>query len=183
MTPARLTRFGNPILRQESKKVSLKEIELLSIQELISKLQECIKTKNSGVGLAAPQIGKSLSVAVIDIKPTKLRPNVEPFSLTIINPEYSGIGRRSSMWEGCLSSGAGRNTLYAKALRYKKINAIWHDESGKKHQQIMDGLPAHVFQHETDHLHGILFVDLVRDTKTFMLADEYKKRIQKKINS
>ena len=180
MAAPRLTRFGNPILRQKSQILSSSQIKSADVQSCIAKLREGIQTKQYGVGLAAPQIGESLRVAVIDIKPTKLRPNVEPLAMTIINPEYSGIGRRNSMWEGCLSTGAGKNTLYAKALRYKKIQATWHDELGKKHSKVLTGLPAHVFQHETDHLNGVLFVDLVRDTKTFMLVDEYKKRILKK---
>ena len=175
-----ITRFGNPVLRKQSKPLTPAEIKSPDIQRLITTIRECIEIKDYGVGLAAPQIGKSVQIAVIDIKPTKFRPNVEPFSMTIINPSYEGIGRRSSLWEGCLSSGAGKNTLYGKALRYKKIQAIWHDESGKKHERMLAGLSAHVFQHETDHLNGILFVDRVRDTKTYMLGDEYRKRIARK---
>ena len=56
---------------------------------------------------------------------------------------------------------------------------MWHDETGELHREQLDGFVAHVFQHETDHLHGVLFVDRVRDSKTFMLADEYRKRIVK----
>ncbi len=173
----RLTRFGNPVLRKIADSLTPEQIRSAEIQDLILTVREYIETKDYGVGLAAPQIGKSVQLAVIDIKPTKLRPNVKPFSMTIVNPSYQGIGRRSSLWEGCLSSGAGKNTLYAKALRYKKIKATWLDESGNKHEKELIGLPAHVFQHETDHLNGVLFVDRVRDTKTYMLADEYKKRI------
>ena len=175
----RITRFGNPVLRQKARILKPEDIKSADVQNLIQAIRECIETKEYGVGLAAPQVGKSLQIAVIDIKPTKLRPNVEPFAMTIVNPVYKGIGRRSSMWEGCLSSGSGKNTLYGKALRYKKINATWLDEFGKKHESELTGLQAHVFQHETDHLNGILFVDRVRDTKTYMLADEYKKRIIK----
>jgi len=172
-----LTRFGNPILRQKTSDVTVDEIRSETIQQFIDELKVIIESKNYGVGLAAPQVGKSMRISVIDIKPTKLRPEVEKFSLTIINPVYEGVGRRTPLWEGCLSSGAGKNTLYAKALRYKKIKATWVDESGAKHEQVLEGLPAHVFQHETDHLDGILFVDRVRDTKTYMMADEYRRRI------
>ncbi len=175
----RLTRFGNPVLRKIAESLTHEQIRSREIQDLILIVRECIETKDYGVGLAAPQVGKSVQLAVIDIKPTKLRPKVKPFSMTIINPSYQGIGRRSSLWEGCLSSGAGKNTLYAKALRYKKIKATWLDESGNMHEEELIGLPAHVFQHETDHLNGVLFVDHVRDTKTYMLADEYVKRIRK----
>lgn len=175
-----VTRFGNPILRKKMPELSTQEIKSETIQQFINELRTTIESKDYGIGLAAPQVGKSLRIAVIDAKPTKLRPNVEKLSMTTINPSYEGIGRRRSMWEGCLSSGSGKNTLYGKALRYAKIRASWLDESGKAHDEILTELPAHVFQHETDHLDGILFVDRVRDTKTYMLADEYKKHISKK---
>jgi peptide deformylase len=98
----------------------------------------------------------------------------------IINASYEGIGYRAQMWEGCISSGSGDNTLYAKVPRYKKINANWIDENGIKHHEILDGFLAHVFQHEVDHLDGVLFVDKVKDTTSYMLASEYRKQFVKK---
>jgi peptide deformylase len=174
-----LTRFGNPILREKAEQLSKNEIKSEKAQELIRNLKQSVESKDYGVGLAAPQIGESVRIAMIDIKPTKLRSNVKNFSMVIVNPSYKVIGQRRSKWEGCLSSGSGKNTLYAKALRHSKINATWTDEQGKVHEKVLTGLPAHVFQHETDHLDGILFVDRVRDTKTYMMADEYQKRIMK----
>ena len=176
----KITRFGNPILRQKTATLTADEISSKKIQQLISDIHYTNEHKKHGVGLAAPQVGKAVALSVIGIKPTPTRPNVEEFNQVIINPLYEGIGRRSGMWEGCQSSGTGKNTLYAKALRYKKIKAIWRDASGIRHEEKLVGLPAHVFQHETDHLNGILFVDRVRDTKTYMLADEYRKRVIKK---
>ena len=175
-----LIRFVNPILRQNAEQLSVGEIKNEKIQELIEDIRALIESEAYGVGLAAPQVGESLALSVISIKPTPNRPNLERFEQVIINPTYEGIGRRSSMWEGCLSSGEGDNTLFAKALRYQKIHATWYDENAEFHDKILDGFVAHVFQHETDHLGGILFVDKVRDTTTYMLADEYRKRIVKK---
>lgn len=174
-----IVRFGNPLLREKIPELLAREIKSNVIQKFIGDLKTLIRSEDYGVGLAAPQIGKSVRIAVIDIKPTKLRPNVESFSMVIINPSYEGIGRRRSLWEGCLSSGSDKDTLYGKALRYAKIRALWLDEDGEKHDKELSGLVAHVFQHETDHLNGILFVDRVRDTKTYMLAGEYRKRIIK----
>lgn len=176
----KLIRFGNPILRQNAEQLSVGEIKNEKIQELIEDIRALIESEAYGVGLAAPQVGESLALSVISIKPTPNRPNLERFEQVIINPTYEGIGRRSSMWEGCLSSGEGDYTLFAKALRYQKIHATWYDENAEFHDEILDGFVAHVFQHETDHLDGILFVDRVRDTTTYMLADEYRKRIVKK---
>jgi peptide deformylase len=84
------------------------------------------------------------------------------------------------MWEGCLSSGKASFSLFAKVPRFKKINAIWLDENGKHHEEQLEGLVAHVFQHETDHLDGILFVDKVTDSKSYMVESEYRKMRKKK---
>lgn len=175
-----VTRAGNPILREVMPHVPIKDIRTAAVQQLIKDISYTNETKKYGVGLAAPQVGERLALSVIGIKPTPNRPDREPFESVIINPSYEGIGRRTGMWEGCQSFGKGNNLLFGKALRYKKIMATWHDEHGAVHTEELDGFVAHVFQHETDHLNGILFVDRVRDTKTFMLADEYRKRIVKK---
>lgn len=180
MKPLKLTRFGNPILRAKARELSIEEVKSDEIQQLIADIRYTNEQKKYGVGLAAPQVGVSVSVSIIGIKPTPTRPKLEPFSQVIINPHYDGIGRRSSMWEGCQSGGAGKHTLFGRALRYKKIQASWQDEYAQKHEEILDGFVAQVFQHETDHLEGILFVDRVQDTKSYMMADEYRKRIIKR---
>ena len=175
-----LIRFGNPLLRQSARQLSTEEIKSRKIQDLIANIRYTNENKKYGVGLAAPQVGVSVALSVIGIKPTPNRPNLVRFDQVIINPSYEGIGRWTGMWEGCQSSGTGKDTLFGKVLRYRKINASWLDETGALHNEELQGFVAHVFQHETDHLNGILFVDRVRDTKTYMLASEYKKRIQEK---
>lgn len=176
----KLTRFGNPILREKARELSVEEIKGSNIQQLIANIRYTNETKKYGVGLAAPQVGQNIALSVIGIKPTPTRPNLENFDQVIINPTYEGIGRRTGMWEGCQSNGTGNGTLFAIALRYRRIRATWYDERAVFHDEELGGFVAHVFQHETDHLNGILFVDRVRDTKSYMLADEYKKRMIKK---
>lgn len=172
-----LTRAGDPILREVMPLLTPDEIASDKIKNLITDIRHTCQKKEYGVGLAAPQVGARYALSVIGIKPTPTRPNLDVFEQVIINPTYEGIGRRAGMWEGCISIGSGDNTLFAKALRFRKINAEWLDENGTHHQELLGGFVAHVFQHETDHLNGILFVDCVRDTKTYMMADEYRKRI------
>lgn len=176
----KFTRFGNPLLRKKSTTISRSQITSHDIQQLISDMRNTVEKEDSGVGLAAPQVGVDKSLALIAIKPTSNRPDRERFESIIINPSYEGIGRRIGMWEGCISAGRGKNTLFGKALRYKKIQARWLDENSDEHVEILDGFVAHVFQHEADHLDGILFVDRVHDTTTYMMADEFRKRILKK---
>lgn len=173
------TIFGNPILREKAKRLTPAEITSPEIQELIADMQYTIANKKYGVGLAAPQVGRSVAMSVIAIKATPSRPDLQPTELVIINPEVvRTYGRRTQMWEACVSfNGAGANFPYAKALRWRRIRVRYLDEQGTPHEEGLDGILAHVFQHETDHLNGILFVDRVRDTKTWMMISEYKKRI------
>lgn len=170
------TQFGNPLLRRKTRELLPQEIRSTEIQQLIEDMHFTLSEKKLGIGLAAPQVGKSLALAVVSIQRTPLRPEVEPFRLTIINPVITKVfGRRTQLWEGCISSGAGTAGLFAKVPRYKKIELRYLDESGQEHTQVFEGLRAHVIQHEVDHLNGILFVDKVKDTKTYMTMAEYKK--------
>lgn len=170
------TRFGNPILREEMRRLNTEEILSDEIQQLIENMYFTLREKQYGVGIAAPQVGARIALSVVGIKPTPTRPNLEPFNTVLINPVVSEtFGDAEDMWEGCISSGEGDNTLYAKVPRFKKIRLQWLDEFAKEHNEVLEGFVAHVAQHETDHLNGILFVDRVDDTKTYMLADEYKK--------
>lgn len=173
----RRTQFGNPILRTPTEKLSEKQITSKEIQQLISDMRFTLIKRKYGVGLAATQVGVSVSLSLIGIKPTPNRPNEVSFDSVIINPSFIGIGQKSPMWEGCISFSSGGEAMYAKVPRYKKIKANWRDEKGAKHEKEISGLPAHVFQHETDHLNGILFVDRVKDPSSWMTASEYRKRI------
>ncbi len=177
----KITEFGNPILRQNAVNLTVKDIKSEKIQSLITKMQELIISKKMGVGLAAPQIGEGLAVAVVCIRPIKHRKEVREFDLIIINPEITKTyGKRVQQWEGCLSGGPLKSGLFARVPRYKKIELKYRDEKGKLQQTVFEGLPAHVIQHEVDHLNGILFVDKVKDTKTFITYNEYIKLAGKK---
>lgn len=175
----KLRHFGDPILRERAKRLSPAEIRSSETQVLIQSIRYTNEQKKYGIGLAAPQVGVSVALSIIGIKPTPTRPHLEPFECVIINPSYAGIGRKAQLWEGCQSGGTGNNTLYAKVPRFKKIEASWYDEDATFYEATLEGFVAHVFQHETDHLDGILFVDKVRDTKSYMLACEYSKHILK----
>ena len=174
-----LTRAGNPILREVMPLLSPEEIQSDEIQNLITNIRHTCRERQYGVGLAAPQVGARYALSVIGIKLTPNRPKLEPFDQVIINPSYEGIGEPNGKWEGCMSIGSADDLLYGQAERFDEIEAEWLDEFGEYHKRILGGFVAHVFQHETDHLNGILFVDRVRDTTTFMMADEYRKRIVK----
>lgn len=175
------TYFGNPILRKKARRLTRKEILSDDIQDLIKNMFHTLRKKEYGVGIAAPQLGRPLAISAIGIKPTPTRPELELFDSVIINPVVvETFGEPEQMWEGCLSAGEGEDTLCAKVPRYKKIRLQWRDDKAQKHDEVLEGFVAHVAQHETDHLNGILFVDKVEDTKSYMLASEYRKRIVQK---
>lgn len=172
------TRFGNPILRKKARPLTSDEILSDDIQMLIANMYYTVAEKSYGVGMAAPQIGKSIALSVVGIKPTPTRPNLKPFKTVLINPEIvETFGKPVDMWEGCISCGTGDDTLYAKVPRFESIRLRWLDEHAKNREEVLDGFVAHVAQHETDHLNGVLFVDHVTDPSSFMMADEFRTRI------
>jgi len=149
-------------------------------QQLIKNMQHTLIEKKLGIGLAAPQVGKSIALAVISIRPTLHRPKVKEFDLVLINPKIVKYQGNKELWEGCISAGSnGKADLFAKVPRYTKITVSFFDENGKKREETFSGLKAQVIQHETDHLNGVLFVDHVKDTKTFMTYNEYMKRVKR----
>lgn len=172
------TRFGNPALRQVAKRLTADEVLSNKIQTLIKDITHTVRERSYGVGLAAPQVGVSVALSVIGIKPTPNRPDLKVFETVIINPEVAETyGQPKPAWEGCISCGTNDDTLFAQLLRYERIKLRWLDEKALQHEEILEGFIAQVAQHETDHLNGVLFVDHVTDPKTFMMADEYRKRI------
>ena len=173
----RKTEFGNPILRLKAEQYTKSAIAAKDTQQLIVNLKHTLIEKKFGVGLAAPQVGKSVALSVIHIRPTKTRPNLpkEKWSdLAIINPKITKTyGNKKQMWEGCISL----PEVFAKVPRYRKIQLEYLDNQGVKQIKEFEGLIAHVIQHEVDHLNGILFVDKVINPSTFMTGAEYRKRI------
>jgi peptide deformylase len=177
----KILEFGEPLLRQKAKKILPEELKSGKPQAAISDMYEFLSSKKLGVGLAAPQVGLDLSLAIILIQPTKHRSKVKDMKLAIINPEIvNTYGRRSRMWEGCISGGPAKSSLFARVPRYKKLDLSYLDEQGRKHKKTFEGLPAQVIQHEVDHLNGILFVDRVKDSRSFITHSQYLKLVKTK---
>ena len=154
------------------------EIRSPEVQQLSTNMFHTLTTKKYGVGLAAPQVGQSVALSVIRIQPLPWRPDVDERQMVLINPEIvKTYGRRTNLWEGCISfCGGQREFPYAKALRWRKVRVSYLDEQGGQHEEDVEGLLGHIVQHETDHLNGILFVDRVRDTTSYTTSTEYNKR-------
>ncbi len=176
----RRTQFGNPLLRQVARELRKDEILSQEVQRLIKDMSHTLDKRLNGVGLAAPQVGQPLALSVIDIHSTKSRPDLPKekwFKAVVINPKIiKTYGRRKQMYEGCLSFA----DVFAKVPRYKKVRVGYLDEKGRGHEKDFEGLPAHVIQHEVDHLHGVLFVDRVKDPASYITGSEYRKMVREK---
>lgn len=179
--PLRITQFGSPLLRLKARLLTVSEIRSDVMRQLVSDMEELLIDRKLGVGLAAPQVGESVACALIRIQKTPLRPEAEDFRLVMFNPTIlKAYGRKTQLWEGCISGGAGQAGLFAKVPRYKKVEIQYRDEAGVECREIFTGLRAHVIQHEIDHLEGVLFVDKVIDTHSYMTYSEYRKMKLKK---
>lgn len=153
-----IVQAGEPVLR--SRCVAYDgQLTRATLDKLIALMRSTMLAA-PGVGLAAPQIGLGLALAVIedhvyddDDDPRDI---VElPFH-AIINPSYEPIGTQTrSFYEGCLSV----HGYQAVRQRWLDIQATWQDEDGNTHKETMHGWPARIFQHETDHLRGELYID------------------------
>ncbi|MFT8704854.1 peptide deformylase [Bifidobacterium aquikefiricola] len=165
---------GDPVLRQQSEAYT-GQLGKRTFHRLIEAMRVTMLDA-PGVGLAAPQVGIPLTLAVVedhvrddDDDPREIAEF--PFH-TIINPRYEPIGTETrSFYEGCLSV----DGFQAVRKRWLDINAFWMDESGKKQEDHLHGWPARIFQHETDHLHGELYIDKaeIRSLSTGENLDEY----------
>lgn len=154
--------YGHPVLKKRGKELEKDEIDL---KALIDDMFETMYHAN-GVGLAAPQIGKSLRLFVIDTDP--IDDGDEPkVKRAFINPEMlEEVGEEWAFEEGCLSIPNIREDVERK----EKIRIKYLDENWEEHTEEYDGFTARVIQHEYDHIEGILFTDHV---------SAFKKRILK----
>jgi peptide deformylase len=134
------TKFGNPILRETASVLTAEEILSADTQQLIGSVRTLLNDKQYGIGLSAPQVGHSIALSVIEMKPTPTLPDLETKSLTLINPVITETyGDNKNMWEGCVSAGEGENTICAKVPRPNKITLQWLDEKAVNHEANFEG--------------------------------------------
>ncbi|MFT8242604.1 peptide deformylase [Roseomonas sp. BN140053] len=120
-----------------------------------------------GIGLAAPQVGELLRLAVVD-----LQPDEKPEPMVLVNPEIVERSRElATREEGCLSIPG----LYADVERPERVKVRWRDLEGAKHELVAEGLLATCLQHEIDHLDGVLFLDHLTPLKRNMLTRKFLK--------
>ena len=162
--------MGNPLLREEAKPFTFEEILSEDTEILLKDMWDSLE-EAGGIGLAAPQIGISKQLAIIKLSEESDRyPDMETSEAYIIfNPKITVLDKeKQGFWEGCLSVPGLRG--YVERPRKVKIDFL--DENAKERTIEVEDFLATVFQHELDHLIGMLYVDRMEDVSTLMFEDE-----------
>ncbi len=153
---------GDPILREQAQPITEEEFGSDWLQQVIEQMKEALNTQEDGAALAAPQIGIGKQLFVVSHRIFQHLDGSERYDddKEFINPEIIKRSRETEwMDEGCLSV----RPWYGQVKRHQKVRLRAYDIMGNKFHWNASGLMAQIFQHETDHLAGVLFVDKARD--------------------
>ena len=173
-----IAQIGHPILRKKTFEVEKKKIKSKSVMNIINDLVKVMRMFN-GAGLAANQIFYNLRICVIEIKNNTRYSHLPNIPLKIlINPKIIVLNKKKTFesFEGCLSV----PNLRGKVKRYEEIRLDFYNEKAQYKSEIIKGFEAIVYQHEIDHLDGILFTDKVINNKSLVTYDNYIKFYEKK---
>lgn len=169
-----IAQLGNPILREKAQPVA--DVFNPHIQKLIDDLIATV-AKFNGVGIASPQVSESYRLFIIASRPSLRYPHAPSMEPTvIINPKI--IAHSDEIvkdWEGCLSVPGVRGLV----PRYQQIEIEYINRDGEIQQQTLTDFVARIFQHEYDHLDGMVFLDRVENTQEIISEDEYQKQVVK----
>lgn len=175
----------NSILREIARDIPLADITSKRVERIIADMKQAIAEQDDAVAIAAPQIGESLRIFVISGKvfleeypeADEIDPNDIPPDLVCINPKIIKLSKdKKKMSEGCLSV----RWLYGKVRRATRASISAYDEHGKSFTRGASGLLAQIFQHEIDHLDGILFIDTADEIEE--IPPEKQKEVQRELN-
>lgn len=171
-----IAQLGHIILRKKAKTV--KDVKDLTVQKLIDDLITTVIDVD-GVGIAAPQVYKSLRVFILASHPNSRYPKAPKMKPTaIINPKITVYSKEVKKdWEGCLSIPGIRGLI----PRHYSINVEFTNRDGTRSKKTYKDFVARIFQHEFDHLEGIMFVDRIDSSKDLISEKEYQKLMKKKI--
>ena len=171
MAVREILRMGHPILRQRARELTNDELRSAATRALLEDMTETLAAVG-GIGLAAPQIGVPLRLAIIRIPggPSRYGDIPEVPLAVYANPTIEvRDATLQGFWEGCLSVPGLRGFVE----RPRAIRVRWQDLEGAAAEAELDDFLATVFQHEFDHLDGRLYVDRLRDTRLLMFEEEF----------
>ncbi|GAB9472082.1 Peptide deformylase [Globisporangium polare] len=154
--------LGNPALRRLSKSVA--DVRSPTIRNMLKQMEEEVRAE-AGVGIAAPQLGHNLRMFLMlknfpESEEELDDPNHRLEYQTVINPEILEMSQRKKKdFEGCLSI-PGYSGVVARA---QEVKVQFSDEDGRLFHKTLRDFPARIFQHETDHLNGVLYLDRLEE--------------------
>lgn len=153
--------YGDPVLRQRAKDVE----PGTDLSQLIADMYETLDAAN-GIGLAAPQIGKSIRLFIVDGTGLEDEPGMETFRKVFLNAEMiEELGTPWEFEEGCLSI----PNIRERISRKNQLRIRYFDENWNAHEETYDGMQARIIQHEYDHIEGKMFVDYLTPLKKRLL--------------
>lgn len=161
--------YGQPVLRKETEEIGP---DYPGLKDIIRDMWDTL-AKSHGVGLAAPQVGLSIRMAIIDLDCiSEDEPQYTGYKRTFINPYIEEIddSETASMEEGCLSLPG----LSEKVTRPKRIRVTYLDENFQEHDEWVDGYLARVMQHEFDHLDGVVYTDHLKGLRRQLMMPKLK---------
>ncbi|MCF6202508.1 MAG: peptide deformylase [Methylococcaceae bacterium] len=168
--PEGFAQLGDCILRQQALRVS--DVNTSHIKQIIKTMKTMLST-SKGVGVAAPQLFESLRIVIVASRPSErypLAPKMDP--VVMINPSFKVLSQsKKKDWEGCLSIPGIR----ALVPRYENIQIDYADEQGNIQELIAENFVARIFQHEYDHLNGLVYLDRVENNNDIIAESEFQK--------
>lgn len=168
--PLKIVQLGHDILRQQAQPIE--QITDPKIQGAIDNLIATARLKD-GVGIAAPQVSQSYRLFIVASRPNARYPNAPEMEPTaMLNPSILSRGDEVAKdWEGCLSVPGFRGLV----PRHERIEVEYWNRQGKRNVETLLGFIARIFQHELDHLNGILFIDRVESPQDLLREEDYWK--------
>ncbi len=165
-----ICRMGHPILRQKTREVSKTFLKSDEFDQLLRDLHDSMKFYG-GIGIAAPQVGVDLRLALIEVTSHNRYDEEVHLPLTVfINPSLQFLTEETQgFWEGCLSVPGLRGFVERPSC----VKVSYMDLDGEQREIIAKGFLATVLQHELDHLDGILYIDRIKDTKLLSYQEEF----------
>jgi peptide deformylase len=172
MSILKVARMGHPVLREKAKPIDRAAIASPSVRQLIDDMIETMREYH-GIGLAAPQVHESVRIFVAGLEKEDARTGeTEIVPIAVVNPEITALGRDLvEDWEGCLSI----PDIRGKVPRNRRIRVRGFGRDGEALDMELEDFQARVFQHENDHLNGVLFFDRMKSFETLAFLDEYSR--------
>lgn len=165
-----MLKMGHPMLRDKAQEIEHAFIQTNEFRELLIDLEESM-IHYGGIGLAGPQIGVGLQIAIIKLSGmNRYNELIELPKTYFINPQITILDHQTKgYWEGCLSVPGLRGFVE----RAQKIKVNYIDENGHPRELVAENFLATVIQHELDHLEGLLYIDRLKDTRLLSFQNEF----------